>query len=157
MAPARKYWRYVRQIYDRSDSTSRVACYIRAAARNSIQPRCLCLINYYGQYANRMQIARHRARCASRVGGEKSTKERKRRKRKRRRKKEREREREEKTWTGNLALIAQRSRSSLCLPRKKFFDLHILPGDFVFKVVLLPLEKVDPLMILVQNGLHASC
>jgi len=95
MAPARKYWRYVRQIYDRSDSTSRVACYIRAAARNSIQPRCLCLINYYGQYANRMQIARHRARCASRVGGEKSTKERKRRKRKRRRKKERERERRE--------------------------------------------------------------
>jgi len=73
------------------------------------------------------------------------------------REKKREREREEKTWTGNLALIAQRSRSSLCLPRKKFFDLHILPGDFVFKVVLLPLEKVDPLMILVQNGLHASC
>lgn len=41
--------------------------------------------------------------------------------------------------------------------KKNFLDLHILLGDFVLKVVLLPLETVDPLMILGQSGLQASC
>lgn len=40
---------------------------------------------------------------------------------------------------------------------RKLFDLEILLGDFVLKVVLFPLESDDPLMILDQNGLHVSC
>lgn len=46
---------------------------------------------------------------------------------------------------------------SLFATKKKLFRPPILLGDFVLKVVLFPLENVDPLMILVQNGLHASC
>lgn len=53
-----------------------------------------------------------------------------------------------------LALIAAHLS---CATKKNFLDLHVLLGDFVLKVVLLPLESVDPLMILGQSGLHASC
>lgn len=40
---------------------------------------------------------------------------------------------------------------------RKSVDLKILLGNFVFKVVLLPLENVDPLMILDQYGLDVGC
>lgn len=56
-------------------------------------------------------------------------------------------------------LLIVASRFLFVLSRKEtfVFDLQILLGDFVLKVVLLPLENVDPLMILVQNGLDAGC
>lgn len=47
--------------------------------------------------------------------------------------------------------------SSLVCHEKNFLDLQILLGDFVLKVVLLFFKNVDPLMILGQSGLHASC
>ena len=80
--------------------------------------------------------------------------------RKRERESERERENKKKVVSPffvNCSVVCFLFFCFLFFLHRKLFDLEILLGDFVLKVVLFPLESDDPLMILDQNGLHVSC